>query len=45
LGILNAAPLGPFNATLLEKLKTDYQKGDKEVTQYIDYRKRRQRNI
>jgi len=27
-GVLNAAPLGPFNATLLEKLKTDYQKGD-----------------
>ena len=25
-GVLNAAPLGPFNATLLEKLKTDYQK-------------------
>ena len=35
-GVLNAAPLGPFNATLLEKLKTDYQKGDKEVTQYIE---------
>lgn len=30
------APLGPFNATLLEKLKTDYQKGDKEVIQYIE---------
>ena len=35
-GVLNAAPLGPFNATLLEKLKTDYQKGDKEVIQYIE---------
>ena len=31
-GILNAAPLGPFNATLLEQLKNDYQKGEKEVT-------------
>ena len=30
-GILNAAPLGPFNATLLEQLKNDYQKGDKDV--------------
>lgn len=35
-GILNAAPLGPFNATLLEQLKNDYQKGDKEVTRYIE---------
>ena len=35
-GILNAAPLGPFNATLLEQLKNDYQKGEKEVTRYIE---------
>ncbi len=35
-GILNAVPLGPFNATLLEQLKNDYQKGDKEVTRYIE---------
>ena len=35
-GILNAAPSGPFNATLLEQLKNDYQKGDKDVTQYIE---------
>ncbi|HRL60959.1 MAG TPA: hypothetical protein PKZ96_04370 [Bacteroides xylanisolvens] len=30
-GILNAAPLGPFNATLLEQLKNDYQKGEREI--------------
>ena len=36
-GVLNAAPLGPFNATLLEKLKTDYQKGDKEVFLFGTY--------
>ena len=35
-GVLNAAPLGQFNAKLLEKLKTDYQKGDQEVIQYIE---------
>ena len=35
-GILNAAPLGPFNATLLEQLKNDYQKGEKEVIRYIE---------
>ena len=36
-GILNAAPLGPFNVALLEQLKNDdYRKGDKEVTRYIE---------
>ena len=33
--IISAVPLGPFNTTLLEKLKSDYQKGDKEVILYI----------
>ena len=39
-GILNAAPLGPFNATLLEQLKNDYQKGDKDVVRYIEFQEK-----
>lgn len=35
-GVLNATPLVPFNATLLEQLKTDYQKGDEQVNKYIE---------
>ena len=34
-GVLNAAPLGPFNATLLEKLKTDYL-GSKNPRLHMD---------
>lgn len=36
-GILKSAPLGPFNAALLDQLKADYQKGDKSVNQYIEF--------
>lgn len=36
LGDTECRPLGPFNATLLEQLKNDYQKGEKEVTRYIE---------
>ena len=39
-GILNAAPLGPFNATILEQLKNDYQKGDKDVVRYIEFQEK-----
>ena len=39
-GILNAAPLGPFNATLLEQLKNDYQKSDKDVVRYIEFQEK-----
>lgn len=35
-GILNATPLVPYNVTLLEQLRTGYQKGDEQVRQYIE---------
>ena len=35
-GMLHATPLVPLNATLLEQLKAGYNKGDKQVVQYIE---------
>ena len=34
-GILNAAPLWPFNAKLLEQLNNYFQNGDKYFLRYI----------
>ncbi len=39
-GILDAAPLGPFNATLLEQLRIGYQKGDEDVVRYIEFQEK-----
>lgn len=36
-GVLNATPLIPFNTTLLEQLKANYQNGETQVTQYVAF--------